>query len=431
VTGIALDALDTPGRPHPAEPPWRHLARAAATDWLAAHAMPTRHDEAWRYAPAKELVDLLGVAVVPRSSFVLASGQVDVMAGDHGGPRLVFVNGVFAPGPSHLPGAEGVTARHLADLGPDAAPGPVVEADRLDGFVARNAVAAADGAAITVAAGATPSEPVHIVHVAVPDLDTRLLTHPQSVIRIEAGARATIIESYVGFTGAALTNAASVIEVHDGAALAYHRVQSEAPGASHVGHVRIRAGQDSVVRCSSFSIGAQISRVAFDISLVGDRAQLDVDGLYVPAGDERHDHVITAEHLGSHTRSNQRFKGVIDDRARGSFTGQVIVREGTIDTVADQTNHSLVLTATAESDTRPWLEILADDVQCTHGATIGRLGDDALFYLRSRGIPEPEARRVLIDGFTSEIVEAVAVETLRAHLTARMLAKQRRPKVQP
>lgn len=430
MTGVALDALDTPDRLNQREPSWRREARLAAIDWLATHSMPTRHDESWRYTPADELVDLLGVAVHPRTSFGLASGQVDFMAADHGGPRLVFVNGVFAPGPSYLRDVAGVTARPLSELGRNTAPGPVLETDRLDGFVALNCLAGDDGAVITVTADAAAATPIHIVHVAAPHLDSCLITHPSAVVRIQPDATATIIESYVGFTGTALTNAATVIDVHDSASLSYHRVQTEDPGASHIGHVRIRAGHDTTVKCTSFSIGGRTSRVAFDISLVGDRSQLDVDGLYVPAGDDRHDHVIAAEHLGSHTRSNQRFKGVVDDHARGSFTGQVVVQAGTIDTVADQTNHSLLLTATAESDTRPWLEILADDVRCTHGATVGRLDDEALFYLRTRGIPEPAARRVLIEGFTSEIIDSVAVETLRDHLSTRIRAKQRRPKDQ-
>jgi len=430
VTGVALDALATPDRLNQHEPSWRREARLAAIDWLATHSMPTRQDESWRYTPADQLVDLLGVAVHPRTSFGLAPGQVDLLAGGHGGPRLVFVNGMFAPGASHLPDASGVTARPLSEVDRTTAPGPVVETDRLDGFVALNYLAGDDGAVITVTADAPPFAPIHIVHVAAPDLDTCLITHPSAVVRIEPGATATIIESYVGFSGGALTNAATAIDVHDAANLSYHRVQAEAPHTSHIGHVRIRAGHDTTVKCTSFSVGGLISRVAFDISLVGDRSQLVVDGLYVPADDDRHDHVVAVEHAGSHTRSSQRFKGVIDDRARGSFTGRVIVQPGTIDTVADQTDHSLLLTAAAESDTRPWLEILADDVRCTHGATVGSLHDEALFYLRTRGIPEAEARRVLIEGFISEIIDAVPIETLRDHLTSRIRAKQRRAKGQ-
>jgi Fe-S cluster assembly protein SufD len=430
VTGITLEALATPDRLNQREPSWRREARLAAIDWLSTHPVPTHHDEPWRYTPAEELAELVRVAVHPRTSLNLASGQVDVMAGDHGGPRLVFVNGVFAAGASKLRDASGATVRPLSALERNSAPGPAVETERLDWFAALNSLAGDDGAVITIDADTLASAPIHIVHVAAPDLDTSPITYPGALVRIEPGATATVIESYVGFTGAALTNAATVIEVHDSASLTYHRIQAEAPNAAHVGHIRIRAGHQAKVACTSFSIGGRISRVAFDISLTGDHAQLDIDGLYVPGSSDRHDHVITAEHLGSHTRSSQTFKGVVADRARGSFTGQVIVRPGTTDTVANQTNHSLLLSGSAESVTRPWLEILADDVRCSHGATIGRLDDEALFYLRTRGIPEPEARRVLVEGFSSEILDVVGVDTLRDHLRRRIGAKQQRSEEQ-
>jgi Fe-S cluster assembly protein SufD len=426
VTSAALDALDIPHRLNRPEPAWRRENRLAAIDWLAHHSMPTRSEESWRYIPVGELVDLLGAAVQSGRTFGLMPGQVDVMAGDHGGPRLVFVNGVFAPEVSFLRDDPAFTARPLSALERDSTPGPGLETDRLDGFVALNSLAGDDGAVITVTAAHTATSPIHIVHVAGPDLDSCLVTHPSSVVRIQPGATATIIESYVGFTGAALTNAATVIDVHDAASLNYHRVQTESSSASHVGHVRIRAGHDASVACTSFSIGGRVARIAFDISLVGDHARVAVEGLYVPVGNDRHDQVVTAEHIGSHTRSHQRFKGVIADRARGSFSGHVLVQPGTIDTVADQTNHSLLLTATAESDSRPWLEILADDVRCTHGATVGRLDDEALFYLRTRGIPETEARTVLIQGFTGEVLDTVTVETLRDHLSNRVRARHAR-----
>jgi len=423
VIDTALDALDTPDRRNRHEPSWRREARLAAADWLAAHPMPTSRDESWRHTPAEDLVARLGTAEHPRTSFRLAAAQIDIMAGDLGGPRLVFVNGAFAPGPSYRRDAPGVDARALSEIGRTAASGPVLEPDRIDGFVALNALAADDGAVITVDARAAVAAPIHLVHVAAPDLDTCLATHPSTVVRIQPGARATVVESYVGFTGAALTNAATVIDVHDGAALSYHRVQTEAPAASHVGHVRIRAGHDATVTCTTVTLGATISRVAIDTSLVGDRSQLDIGGLYVPRGDERHDQVVTTEHVGSRTRSTQRFNGVVDDRARGSFTGRIIVQPGTTGTEADQTNHSLLLTATAESDTRPWLEILADDVRCTHGATVGRLDDEAVFYLRTRGIPEVRARQMLIEGFTSEILDTVADTALRDRIRSRLRAK--------
>jgi Fe-S cluster assembly protein SufD len=170
--------------------------------------------------------------------------------------------------------------------------------------------------------------------------------------------------------------------------------------------------------------GAEVARNAVDAVLAGDGAHIELDGLYLPAATQRHDHVVTVEHAASACTSRQLFKGVIDDRARGSFSGRIIVQPGTTATDAAQTSRSLVLTPTAEADTRPWLEIFADDVRCTHGATVGRLDAEALFYLRTRGIAPDEARTMLIRGFVAEMTEALQPSTLRSRLDE-MVASRR------
>ena len=425
MTGATLGALELPLRQDLDEPIWRRDAREAAFEWLSTHSLPTRRDEAWRYTAVDELLELSRSAVPARRPVTLDPRQVDLMAGDHGGPRLVFVNGIFASGTSRTQAEDGVTVVPFSD--PASQPEmPLMGPDRLDGFAALSWAVGAGGASIRISAHVAVEAPVHIVHVAAPELDTPLITHPNSMVHVEAGARLTLIESFVGFAGTALTNASTFVDVGDRATLDYHRIQTETAHAAHVGQARIHVGEAAHLHATSVSIGAATSRAAFDVTANGDRSTVEIDGLYLPSGTDQHDHVVTVEHLGSHTISTQRFKGVIDDRARGSFTGHVIVRPGTVDTSATQTNHSLLLTRTAESDSRPWLEILSDDVSCTHGASVGRLDDDALFYLRSRGIAEADARRVLIDGFVSEIVESVGTASLRDHLSARITAKQRR-----
>jgi Fe-S cluster assembly protein SufD len=162
--------------------------------------------------------------------------------------------------------------------------------------------------------------------------------------------------------------------------------------------------------------GADIARSAVVALLAGPDASIELNGLYLPAGDQRHDNVITVDHAASGCTSTQLFKGVIDDHARGSFSGRIIVRPGTVRTDARQLNHNLVLRPTAQADTRPRLEILADDVRCKHGASVGRLDDDALFYLRSRGIPTGMARSMLVDAFIAEITERISPPSLRDRL---------------
>jgi Fe-S cluster assembly protein SufD len=405
-------------------------ARQQATDWLTDHPMPSRKDESWRYTAVEPILERLAAAAPSHRAIALDPQQIDHMAGDHGGPRLVFINGTFDPGSSRVGVGGGATA---APFSSDIASSPdraVLDDRRQDGLAALSWSTGDDGASVYVPPGTAVDAPVHIVHIAGPELDMTLATHPNTLVTLGERARLTLIESFVGFTGQALTNSSTIIDVGDRAQLTYHRVQTESPQAIHVGRADIRVGEGARVLATSFSIGATVSRVAFDIAAVGDGSTIEIDGLYLPSGKDQHDNVVTVEHLGSHTRSTQRFKGVIDARARGSFTGHVIVRPAIVDTSATQANHSLLLTRTAEADSRPWLEILADDVSCTHGATVGRLDADALFYLRSRGIPEEQACNVLIDGFISEVVESVEPASLRDHLKARITAKHDRPRAQ-
>ena len=417
---VAPDGVDR------AEPAWRRQARLAAQEWLGVHPMPTKHDEPWHYMPVAKVLAALEAAGRADPGIRIDPTEVDTLAGDHGGTRLVFVNGAFDQAASRVEAPDGTSIGAFSQLGDadDAASSSVLDVARLDGFVALNHVVADDGASIVVHPDAVLTRPIHVVHVAAPGPDAPAATQPQTVIRIGAGAQAAIIETYVGLGGAAFTNAATAVEVGDGASLTYHRIQSETADTVHIGDVHLRIGRDAQVRVGSFSLGGSLSRVAFDATLAGDGSRVDLDGLYVPTGNQHQDHVITVDHAASHTHSDQRFKGVITDRAHGAFTGHIIVAPGTVDTTSHQTNHSVLLTPTAQSDSRPWLEILADDVKCTHGATVGRLDDAALFYLRSRGIGLDEARHILIDAFASEITDAVEPASLRDHLVAQIAARR-------
>jgi Fe-S cluster assembly protein SufD len=171
-----------------------------------------------------------------------------------------------------------------------------------------------------------------------------------------------------------------------------------------------------MVHSSSFLLGSDITRNAIDVVLRGPRACLELHGLYLPSAAQRHDNVTTVEHAASGGSSRQLFKGVIDGHAQGSFSGRIIVRPDTQATDAHQTTRSLLLRPTAAANARPWLEIFADDVKCTHGATVGRLDDEAMFYLRTRGIPTAEARSMLISAFINEMTEAVELPSLRTFL---------------
>jgi Fe-S cluster assembly protein SufD len=199
-------------------------------------------------------------------------------------------------------------------------------------------------------------------------------------------------------------------------------MQSEAPDAIHVGRTAIEQGADSSVRVASIMTGALIARSAIGVRLTGPEARSDLSGLYLPRGHQRHDNVITVDHAASRCTSTQQFRGIVDDHGRGSFSGHVLVRPGTIGTDARQSNRNLVLAPTAQVDTRPWLEILADDVRCTHGATVGRLDEEALFYLRSRGIPVDRSRAMLVAAFAAEVIDAITPASLRDRVAAAFAA---------
>ncbi len=226
-----------------------------------------------------------------------------------------------------------------------------------------------------------------------------------------------------------MTNADTDIRLGHHATLAHHRIQSEAAGATHLGHTRVLQGAESRYEATSIMFGADIARHAIDVILAEPHAHTALTGLYHPVGNQRHDTTVCVDHAASGGSSTQLFKGVVDDHARGAFSGRIIVRPGTVATDAHQSNHNLVLQPTAQADSRPWLEIFADDVRCTHGATVGRLDDDALFYLRSRGIPVAESRAMLIDAFIGEIIATLEPASLREHLEATMqpVAENGRP----
>jgi len=259
--------------------------------------------------------------------------------------------------------------------------------------------------------------PVHIVHISAP-ADGVSASHPRTVVRLGARSHLRVVETFAGLDGRAVTNSSTRVVAAEAASLSYHRVVNEAQGTIHIGRTGVVQSKDSTVRARTIVCGGDIVRSAIDVSLVGDGATSTLEGLYLPVGSQRYDNVVTVDHAASRCTSTQRYKGVVDDRARGSFSGHVIVRHGTVGTDAAQSNPNLVLTSTAQADTRPWLEIFADDVRCTHGATVGRLDDEAFFYLRSRGIPASEARAMLVAAFAEEIVAAVEPASLREWIEA-------------
>lgn len=388
--------------------------------WLDRHGFPTKRDEAWRHTPVDDIVTaLLETSPGPEADAVIDPVLLEDLIPDLGGPRLIHVNGrpvlrlsrVDALRPGVRPATADEIEAHRPDGGDDTG-------EPLDAFEALNRIIGTDPVGLLVDAdadGTDPEHPVQLIHLTVPGR-TPAGAHPHTIVRLGAHARLHVVEHHVAIGGASVTNALTRFLLGPGAVLEHRRIVRGTDESMHVGRVDIEQLADSRARSTGIAVGGGIVRTAVNATLRGDGARVDLDGLSVPVGRQRHDTVVTVDHAASHGVSTQNFRGIMADASRGNFLGHVIVRPGTVRNDARQSNPNLVLDRRAQADTNPWLEIYADDVACTHGATVGRLDEDALFYLRSRGIPEQLARNLLVAAFAGDVVDHVEPAALRGHL---------------
>jgi Fe-S cluster assembly protein SufD len=231
------------------------------------------------------------------------------------------------------------------------------------------------------------------------------------------GSRATIVETHTGLPGEVYcTNAVTEVVLEAGAVVEHYKIQDEADSAFHLALLDVRQDRESHFSSHVFALGSHIARHEVRVNLEGEGADVNLDGLYLPRGDQLHDNPVLVVHAAPGGTSRQLYKGVVDEQGHGVFNGHIVVRPGASGTDARQTNKNLLLSDDAEIDTRPRLEILTDDVKCAHGAAVGRLDEEALFYLRSRGVPEQVARAILTYAFAREMVDLIPLEDLRARV---------------
>jgi Fe-S cluster assembly protein SufD len=399
---------------------WLRDARREALDRFAEIGFPTARDEDWKYT---------NVAPIERRAFRVsspASGGLDAaradalaLAGTH---RLVFVDGRYDARLSRVPSqSAGVTLRSLAGaLADDAqALAPLFAPDAAtlaNGFDALNAAFWTDGAHIDVAAGTAVDEPIELLFVSTA-ADTS--NHVRTVIRCGAGSRVSVVEHYVGLDDiVALTNASTSITLEDGSAIEHCKLQRESRRAFHVGAIRARQGRGSRFASGSFALGAALSRNDIATRLDAEGCDTTLDGLYMVEGRQHVDHHTCIDHAKPRGTSRELYKGVLDGTARAVFNGKVIVRPDAQKSDAHQSNRNLLLSEGAEVDTKPQLEIYADDVKCSHGATVGQLDENQVFYVRSRGVDEAVARTLLTHAFAAEIVDRCGIAPLRDRLRA-------------
>jgi len=407
------------------DPRWLADARRDAMRRFEEIGFPGPKNEDWKYTGVTPLLSRPFYAALGRTRSAYDRGAVERritgVAIPAGAVGLVFVDGVFDPMLSGDTGADGKLL--VRSLAADLAAADSIAATRLGrsfdvgahGFAALNTAFAEDGAVVRIGAGHAASRPIHVVCFATGG-ETPRLTTTRNLIVCEQDSSSTVIEHWLGEPGAQLSNAGCEIVLEKGATLHHVIVQDEAPTAYRISRVEADLAERSVLDSCVVTLGGALSRTELHVRLSGRHAECRLNGLYLVDGERHSDHHTVIDHVSPETKSTESYKGVLDDSARGVFTGRVIVRRDSQKVEARQSNRNLLLSEGAVVETRPQLEIYADDVQCSHGAAIGRLDEDAMFYLRQRGLDRPAARGLLTWAFASEVLATLPDENLRAEM---------------
>lgn len=410
-------------------PPWLRTLRESAFARFCAVGFPTTRDEDWRFT---------NVAAVAAAPFRLAPETTvpftvsDLVRWRMKGAvaRLVFVDGRFAPQLSTWgPLPEGVTVNSLRK---EIVNGTQTVADHMgryldierDPFCALNTAFAGDGAYVHVSRGAAVEQAIHLLFISTSS-GAPAMTHPRNLIVVEDQGQASIVEEYVSF-GAdtpAFANAVTELVAGGNATVAHTLIEREHLQTCNFSTLRIEQARSANVASHSLLLGGGLVRNNVHPVLAGEGAECLINGLFIGSGRQHLDNYMLVEHRSPHCASRQFYNGILGGRGHGVFHGRIIVRQGAQKTDAKQTNRNLLLSDDAQIDSKPQLEIYADDVKCTHGATIGQIGEDALFYLRSRGIGEADARRLLLQAFAGECLDRMKAGSLRDYAQALVQAR--------
>ncbi len=394
-------------------------ARRSGRESFERSGLPTTRMEDWRFT---SLAPLLAHAFGHADpSAPLSAADLEAAAGKAFGPRLVFVNGRFRADLSSahgLPaGIHAASLQHAIAVSPGRVEPHLARAVSVEGrpFAALNAAFLGDGAFVHVG-GEAKGGVVELVFATVARQGPAA-SHPRVLVAADPGSQATVVETYVALGGhPALTNAVTEVSLGAGARLDHYQVQDQPASAFHFATLAAVQGAGASLSTHSTALGAALSRSDVLARLAGEGAQAHVSGLYMADGDRLVDNHSVIEHAVPNGTSRELFKGILDGASRGVFAGRIRVLEGASKTDAHQSNSNLLLSRDAIVDTLPQLEIYTDDVKAGHGGTVGELDRDALFYLRSRGLPLAEARSLLVYAFAREMVERVAVPALRERL---------------
>jgi Fe-S cluster assembly protein SufD len=419
-----IDTLLSGTRDLPAAPAaWLNERRGAALERANALSVPTPRDEEWRFT---DLAPLTRQQWRPASApAAVGAGAIEPFAIPEAGARLVFVDGVYEPSLSQAPRAACVTVAPLADamklgIGIESRLAKLAAFEH-DVFVALNTAHLKEAAVVHIGRNAACDAPVHVLHVA---SQAGVAAYPRCLAVVEGGAQCTLIEEYQALTPEAyFNNVVTEIAVAPNARLHHVKLQFESARGFHIGACAVELARDASYTSQTISVGARLSRYDLDVAFRGEGAYAQIDGLALIGQRQLADTHSRLDHAVPNCRSVQLHKTIVGGAAHAVFNGKICVREGAQLTDSAQESRNLLLSDKATVDTKPQLEIFADDVKCAHGATVGQLDADQLFYLSSRGLPDQAARNLLTYAFGASVIERIPVASVVRRLERIVMAQ--------
>ncbi|MFW6050079.1 MAG: Fe-S cluster assembly protein SufD [Myxococcota bacterium] len=403
-------------------PDWLVGLRRSAAQHLEERGFPTRKTEAWRFTPVEPLARA-SFAPAPSAAADRARAVAARRVGDDGTWRLIVANGRPVLDAAGAP-PDGVSVRSLAEVlerEPGLLEGQLGAHAPKEDFAALNAALFTDGVVLRVDDGAVVERPLHLVHVGLAG-DATAAAYPRVLVLVGRSAQARLVETFVVDGGAEhLTNVVAEVALAEDAQLDHVRVNEGAPNGLHAGALAVHQARSSVYRSRVVTLGGALSRLDLRATLAGEGAECHLEGVYYAAGTDHVDHHTRVDHATPRCASTEVYRGILDDKGHGVFDGTVIVRPHAQHSDAHQENRNLLLSDEAGVHTKPHLEIEADDVKCSHGATIGSLDEAQAFYLRTRGIGAEQARALLTFAFVRELLDRIPHEPLRHRLGAALL----------
>jgi len=423
-----LDSLLQGPPPLPASPlTWFNELRAEAVDRVGVLTVPTTRDEEWRFTDISPLTRLSFQPV--RAAISLQAADIERFYLEEATTRLVFVDGVYAPQLSSPAKHDGVLVTNLsaAVTAHPAAIKPHLGRHtefRDNLFAAHNTAFLHDGALIVVPRNTSVAAPVHLLFIAT---QKEVASYPRCLLVAESGSAVTAIEDYVALQEKAyFTNAVTEIALADNARVNHVRVQRESDQAFHIANCSVSLGHASRYQSVSVTLGARISRYDLNVLQAAEGAECAIDGLVLITDRQLADSHTSIDHAKPHGVSRQLHKCIVGGAAHAVFNGKIMVRPGAQRTDSSQSSRNLLLTGKAQVDTKPQLEILADDVKCAHGATVGQLDSEEVFYLQSRGLSEIVARNLLTYAFGAEIIDRIPIASIKHRLEQTVLEQTTR-----